>query len=100
MRRIAGVKRANKRRMDEVTVETGVKESFKKKLVWTRLIWAGHVERIGDEKFAKRGDAQNVEGKGGVEEGECDGRTALREIWKEWEENGEQHQKIDGVGDW
>ena len=30
---------------------------------------------------------------------ECDGRTALREIWKEWEENGEQQQKIEGVGD-
>ena len=31
---------------------------------------------------------------------ECDGRTYLKEIWKEWEENGEQHQKIEGVGDW
>ena len=28
-------------------------------------------------------------GKGGEEDRECDGRTALREIWKEWEENGE-----------
>ena len=36
--------------------------------------------------------------KGGEEDRECDGRTALREIWKEWEENGEQQQKIEGVG--
>ena len=25
--------------------------------------------------------------------------AALREIWKEWEENGEQQQKTDTVGD-
>ena len=46
----------------------------------------------------KRPDAQTVEGKGGEKDGECDGRTVLREMWKEWEENGEQQQKI-GVGD-
>ena len=30
----------------------------------------------------------------------CNGRTALRDICKEWEENGEQQQKIEGVGEW
>ena len=40
-----------------------------------------------------RSDAQKVEGKGRDEDRECDGRTALREAWKEWEENGEQQQK-------
>jgi len=28
------------------------------------LKWANHVERMGDEKMAKRADAQKVEGKG------------------------------------
>ena len=51
-----------------------------------------------DEKLAKRSDAQKVEGKEGEEDRECDGRTALRDGWKEWEENGAQHQKIEGVG--
>ena len=37
--------------------------------------------------------------KGDEEERECDRRTALREIWKEWEENGEQQLKIKMVGD-
>ena len=37
--------------------------------------------------------------KRGEEDRECDGRTALRETWKEWGENGEQQQKIEGVGD-
>ena len=35
-------------------------------------------------------------GKGGDEDRECDGRTAVREIWKVWEENGEQ-QNTEGV---
>ena len=45
-----------------------------------------------------RVDAQNVEGKEGEENRECDWGAALREICKEWEENGEQQHKI-GVGD-
>ena len=53
------------------------------------------MERMGDEIMAKRSDAQTVEGKGGEEDGECDGRTALREIRTEWEEKGEQQQKIE-----
>ena len=46
--RIVGVKREAKRRMDDLRVEVGVKGSFTKKLVRTRLKWAGHVERMGD----------------------------------------------------
>ena len=51
--------------------------------------------RKGDDKLAKRSYAQKVEGNGGEEDRECDGKTALREIWEEWEENGEQQQKIE-----
>ena len=36
------------------------------KLVRSRLNWAGHVERMGDEKLAKKADVQKVEGKRGV----------------------------------
>ena len=42
-------------------LEVGVKESSKKKLV--RSTWAGHVEKMGDEKLAKRVDDQKVERK-------------------------------------
>ena len=48
--------------MDELRVEVGVKESFKKKLVRSRLKWADQMERMGNENR------------------EFDGRTALREI--------------------
>ena len=41
-------------------MEVGVKESAKKKLARSRLIWA---ERMGDEKLAKRADSQKVKGK-------------------------------------
>ena len=37
----------------ELRVEVGVKESFKKKFVRSRLGWPGHVERMEDEKLAK-----------------------------------------------
>ena len=42
-------------------MKIGVKESVKKILARSTL--AGHVERMGDEKLAKRADAQKVEGK-------------------------------------
>ena len=48
--------------MDELRMEVGVKESFKKNMVTSRLKWVGHVERMGDEKLAKGADAQKVEG--------------------------------------
>ena len=40
-----------------------MKESFRKKLLRSRMTWIGHVERMGDEKLA-RTDAQKVDGKG------------------------------------
>ena len=39
-------------------------------------------------------------GKGGEEDRDSDGKTALREIWKDWEENGEQQQgyELESIG--
>ena len=51
---------------------------------------------MGNEKLVKESDVQKVAGKG---RRECNGRTALSVIWKEWEETGKQQQKIKGVGD-
>ena len=50
-------------------------------------------------KLARRADAEKEDGKGSEEDRECDGRTAFRGIWKKWEENGEEPQKIEPVGD-
>ena len=54
VRRIAGVKRIDKRRMEELREEVGLKESFTKKLVMSRLRWAGHVERMEGVRLTKR----------------------------------------------
>ena len=43
--------------------------------------------------MAKRTNAQKVEGKGGEEDRDCDGRAALRDIYKEWDDNEEQQQE-------
>ena len=50
-------------------------------------------EIMGDDKLAKRSGSQKVEGKGGEENRECDGRTAAIEIWEKGEENGEQQKR-------
>ena len=81
-----GVKRADKRRVDELRVEVGVKDSFKKKLVRSRLTRAGHVERRGDEKLTKRTDAQKMDGEGGEEDRNCDGDCIKRDVERMGEE--------------
>ena len=63
IRRIVVVKRADERRMNELRMEVGVKVSFKKNLSRSRLKWAGHVERMGDEK----GEEIRFPGSGGKE---------------------------------
>ena len=71
IRRIVGVKRADKRRMDKLRVEVGWKE-------WEMKNWQR-------EQMLRK-----WRGNGGEEDRNCDGRTALRRIWKEWVGNGEQ----------
>ena len=63
IRRIMGVKRVDKRRMDELRMEVGVIESFKRKLVRSRLELAGHNNGKNGRKMVKRTDALKVEGK-------------------------------------
>ena len=46
MRITAGVKRVDKRKMEELMEEVAVKESFRIKLVRSRLKWAVHVDRL------------------------------------------------------
>ena len=48
--------------------------------------------------FSKRAEAQKLERKGGEDDRGSDGKTAIREIWREWNEIGEQQQTT-GVDD-
>ena len=64
VKRKAGVKRIDKRRMEEMRKEVGGRESLTRKLVRTRLKWAGYVEGMEGVQFSKRADALKVEGRG------------------------------------
>ena len=63
MRRIAGVKKVNKGRMQELTEEVGVKESLRKKLVRSWIKWAEHMDRMEGEGLTKRADMLRVKGR-------------------------------------
>ena len=45
---------ADRRRMAELREETGVQRSLTERLVRSRLQWAGHVERMADDRLPKR----------------------------------------------
>ena len=54
VRKIARATRAEERRMVELREETGVQRSLTERLVRSRLQWAGHVERMADDRLPKR----------------------------------------------
>ena len=54
VRKIARVKRADRRRKVELGEETRVQRSLTESLVRSRLQWAGHVERMADDRLPKR----------------------------------------------
>ena len=53
----------------------------------------------GRLKIGKENRCPEMGGRAGDEDRECDGRTALREVWNGWEEDAEQHLNIE-VGEW
>ena len=63
MKRTAGVKRIDKRIMEDLREEVVVKESRTRKLVRSRLKWDGHVERMEGTRLKKREDVVGVEGR-------------------------------------
>ena len=67
-------------------MKVGVTESSKKLV---RSIWAGHVEKMGDEKLAKRADIQKVKGEYKRGSPKLRWGIALKGTYKEWEKNGE-----------
>ena len=51
VRKIARITRADRRRIVELREETGVQRSLTERLVRSRLQWAGHVERMADDRL-------------------------------------------------
>ena len=54
VQKTARVTRADRRRMVASREETGVQRSLTERLVRSRLQWAGHVERMADDRLPKR----------------------------------------------
>ena len=54
VRNIAGVKRVERRRMDELRGEIGVQMSLTERLVKFRLRWAGLLVQMGEEGMVRR----------------------------------------------
>ena len=63
MRRIAGVKRVDRRRMDQLREEVGIQKCLMGRLVKSRLKWTGHVERMKEDRLPKMAYVHQETGK-------------------------------------
>ena len=103
VQKIARVTRADRRRMVELREETGVQRSLTERLVRSRLQWAGHVERMADDRLPKRATELCEQGRRtrGDEGGQVwDGKTVLREMWgrQERRKTGRRRQETEEGG--
>ena len=90
VRKIASLTRADRRRMVELREESGVQRSLTERLVRSRVQWAGHVERMADERLPKRAAELREQGR------RRRGRPILR-----WEDCVKRDVKKTGEeGDW
>ena len=90
VRKIARVTRADRRRMVELREETGVQRSLTERLVRSRLQWAGHVEKMADDRLPKR--AAELREQGGRRRGR------IRLIWEDCANR--DVKKAGEEGDW
>ena len=62
IRKIAGVRRVERRRMKDLREEVGTKACIVSKIVKSRMIGAGHMVRMKDDKLPKRAETKKQEG--------------------------------------
>ena len=90
VRRIVGVKRVDRRRMDELREEIGVQMSLMGRLVKFQLRRAGHLMWMRKERMPKRADRLREQGK----------RKRGR-LWLRWEDCVRRDiNKVGMVGEW
>ena len=63
VRRIVGVKRVDRRRMDELREEVDIQNCLMGRLGKSRLKWAGHVERMKEDRLPRRAYVHQERGK-------------------------------------
>ena len=91
IRRIARVRRVERRRMTDLREEVGTKACIVGKIVKSRMKWAGHMVRMKDEKLPKRSETMKHDG--------CRkrGRPQLR-LCEEIPEKGRGGRKVERKG--
>ena len=62
IRKIAGVRIMERRRMKDLREEVGTKACIVGKIVKSRMKWAGHMVRMNDDKLPKRAETKRQEG--------------------------------------
>ena len=62
IRRIAGVRRVERRRMKDLREEVGTKACIVGKIVKSRIKWAGRMVRMKDDKLQKSSETKKQEG--------------------------------------
>ena len=61
IRKIAGVRRVERRRMKDLREEAGTKACTVGKIVKSRMKWAGHMVRMKDDKLPNRAETEKQE---------------------------------------
>ena len=106
IRRIAGVRRVERRRMKHMREEVRTKASIVEKIVKSRMKWAGHVVRMKDDKLSKRSETKKHDGcrKRGRSQLRCEDcvkrdlrRAEEEEKWSEKANNRDQWKRITKV---
>ena len=54
VRRICKVTKEDRRKMEELREEIGMKKHLKMKVAGSRMRWAGHVQSMGEDRLSKR----------------------------------------------
>ena len=98
VRRICKVTQEDRRKMKELREEIGMKKHLKMKVAGSRMRWAGHVQRMSEDRLSKRAWKAEEE----EEDQSCGGKTVSNEIWKgqvRTAKRGRPPQKTEGNGE-
>ena len=95
VRQIARVTRADRRRMAELREETGVQRSLTKRLVRSRLQWAGHVDRMEGDRLPRERQSYVRRGRPMLRWEDC-----VKRDMKNTGEKGDMKKKTGDRGGW
>ena len=98
VRRICKATQVDRRKMKELREEIGMKKHLKMKVAGSRMIWAGHVQRMGEDRLSKT--AWKAEGE--EEDQSCDRKTVSNGVLKgqvRTAKSGRPSQKTEGDGE-